>query len=282
MVKFQFKYLYFMVCIVIAILIAPYSYGSASIKSLDKLLVLSGLTDQIEQFPKLMKEGMQGAKGESSSLSDSAYTLILASIDQTILPSAIIVIVREALSIELSSTGAEQLLKWYESDLGRQITQAEADSSTADADNKILALESQLLANTERLGFAQSFDQLLGATDMNVELQKHSSVAIFSAMMTVAHPEQIVDISSFVDQIEALSEASRPVIKNDIMLAIIYAYQDIETKKLEKYESFLNEESSKKFNSIVVKSMSTAIELSISKWATSLASIFQHKGATAL
>mgnify|MGYP000211334146 FL=1 len=282
MVKFQFKYLYFMVCIVIAILIAPYSYGSASIKSLDKLLVLSGLTDQIEQFPKLMKEGMQGAKGESSSLSDSAYTLILASIDQTILPSAIIVIVREALSIELSSTGAEQLLKWYESDLGRQITQAEADSSTADADNKILALESQLLANTERLGFAQRFDQLLGATDMNVELQKHSSVAIFSAMMTAAHPEQIVDISPFVDQIEALSEASRPVIKNDIMLAFIYAYQDIETKKLEKYESFLNEESSKKFNRIVVKSMSTAIELSISKWATSLASIFQHKGATAL
>ncbi len=282
MVKFQFKYLYFMVCIVIAILIAPYSYGSASIKSLDKLLVLSGLTDQIEQFPKLMKEGMQGAKGESSSLSDSAYTLILASIDQTILPSAIIVIVREALSIELSSTGAEQLLKWYESDLGRQITQAEADSSTADADNKILALESQLLANTERLGFAQRFDQLLGATDMNVELQKHSSVAIFSAMMTAAHPEQIVDISPFVDQIEALSEASRPVIKNDIMLAFIYAYQDIETKKLEKYESFLNEESSKKFNSIVVKSMSTAIELSISKCATSLASIFQHKGATAL
>jgi hypothetical protein len=282
MVKFQFKYFYFMVCIVIAILIAPYSYGSASIKSLDKLLVLSGLTDQIEQFPKLMKDGMQEAKGEGSSLSDSAYALILASIDQTILPSAIIVIVREALSIELSSTGAEQLLKWYESDLGRQITQAEADSSTADADNKILALESRLLANTERLGFAQRFDQLLGATDMNVELQKHSSVAIFSAMMTAAHPEQIVDISPFVDQIEALSEASRPVIKNDIMLAFIYAYQDIETKKLEKYESFLNEESSKKFNSIVVKSMSAAIELSISKWATSLASIFQHKGATAL
>ncbi len=79
-----------------------------------------------------------------------------------------------------------------------------------------------------------------------------------------------------------MSDASRPVIKNDIMLAIIYAYQDIETKKLEKYESFLNEESTKKFNRIVVKSMSTAIELSISKWATSLASIFQHKGATAL
>lgn len=282
MIKFQFKYVCFLTCLFIAILIAPYSHASASVKSLDKILDLSGLTDQIEQFPELMKRGMQEAKSEGSSLSDSAYALILASIDQTILPSEIRAMVKAALTTELSSTDAKQLLRWYETDLGRQITRAEAASSASDAGSKILALESQLLANTERLGFAQRFDQLLGATDMNIELQKHSSVAIFSAMMAAAHPERTVDISPFIDQIKALSDQSRPVIENDIMLSFIYAYQDIETNKLEQYENFLNEDSSKIFNDIVVKSMSSAIEVSISKWATSLASIFQHKGATAL
>jgi hypothetical protein len=154
--------------------------------------------------------------------------------------------------------------------------------SSADADSKILALKSKLLTNTERLDFAQRFDQLLGASDMNIELQKHSSVAIFSAMMTAAHPQQVIGISLFLDQIAALSEQSRPVIEKNILLAFIYAYQDIETKKLVRYENFLNEVASKKFNRIVVKSLSAAIELSISKWAKLLVSIFQHKNFTIL
>lgn len=282
MLKLPLKNFHFMMCFVIAILISPISCASASEKSLDELIVLSGLRDQIEQFPQLMKAGMRSAKDESSTFSDSAYALILASIDQTILSSEILVRVKTALAIELSSADVELLLNWYVSDLGRQITQAEANSSTADADSKILALESQLLTNTERLDFAQRFDQLLGATDMNIELQKHSSVAIFSAMVAAAHPQQVTDISPFVDQIEALSEQSRPVIEKDILLAFIYAYQNIETKELVRYENFLNEVESKKFNRIVVKSLSAAIELSISKWARSLMSIFQHKNITVL
>jgi hypothetical protein len=282
MIKLPLKNFHLVMCFVIGILITPISYASASEKSLDELIVLSGLRGQIEQFPKLMKAGMQSAKDEGSTFSDSAYALILASIDQTILSSEILVMVKGALAIELSSADVEQLLSWYASDLGRQITQAEANSSTADADSKILALESQLLTNTERLDFAQRFDQLLGATDMNIELQKHSSVAIFSAMMTATHPQQVIDISPFLDQIETLSEQSRPVIEKDILLAFIYAYQDIETKELIRYENFLNEVKSKEFNRIVVKSLSAAIELSISKWSRSLVSIFQHKNITVL
>jgi hypothetical protein len=245
MIKLPLKNFHLVMCFVIGILITPTSYASASEKSLDELIVLSGLRGQIEQ-------------------------------------SEILVMVKGALAIELSSADVEQLLSWYASDLGRQITQAEANSSTADADSKILALESQLLTNTERLDFAQRFDQLLGATDMNIELQKHSSVAIFSAMMTATHPQQVIDISPFLDQIETLSEQSRPVIEKDILLAFIYAYQDIETKELIRYENFLNEVKSKEFNRIVVKSLSAAIELSISKWSRSLVSIFQHKNITVL
>ena len=177
---------------------------------------------------------------------------------------------------------AEQLLKWYESDLGKKITSAEASSSSSDAYDKILASEAQLLANTDRLAFAKRFDELLGATDMNIELQKHSSIAIFSALMTAAQPDKPVDISLFIDQIDALSAQSRPIIEKDVMLSFVYAYQNIKTNQLEEYETFLNKTTTKKFNNMVKKSMSTAMETSISKWATSLASIFQHKGAKVL
>lgn len=282
MIKTQFKSLYFLVFIFIAVLIASPSHGNVSEKSLKKILILSGLTDQIEQFPELIKLGMQEMKDQGSTFSDSAYALVIASIDQTILPSEINGTVKAALRDELSKKDAKQLLKWYESDLGKKITSAEASSSSADAYNKMLASEAQLLANTDRLAFAKRFDELLGATDMNVELQKLSSIAIFSALMTAAQPDKPVDILPFIDQIDALAEQSRSIVEKDVMLSFIYTYQDIKIHKLEQYEAFLNETSTKKFNATVKESMSAAIESSISKWATSLASIFQHKGAKAL
>lgn len=282
MINARFKPFYFFICIFIAVMIAPPSHGSVSDQSLVKILMLSGLTDQIEQFPELIKLGMQEMKDQGSTLSDSAYALVIASIDQTILPSEINSTVKDALRDDLSKKDAKQLLKWYESDLGKKITYVEASNSSADAYNKMLASEAELLANTDRLAFAKRFDELLGATDMNIELQKHSSVAIFSALMTAAQPDKVVDISPFIDQIDALSEQSRAIVEKDVILSFIYAYQDIKMNNLEQYETFLNETSTKKFNNIVRKSMSVAIEKSISKWATSLASIFQHKGAKAL
>jgi hypothetical protein len=58
MIKAQLKAFYSIVLIVIAIMIASPSYGSVSKISHNKILMLSGLTDQIEQFPKLIKLGM--------------------------------------------------------------------------------------------------------------------------------------------------------------------------------------------------------------------------------
>jgi hypothetical protein len=58
LIKSQLKVIYFIVLIVIAIMIASPSYGSVSKMSHNKILMLSGLTDQIEQFPKLIKLGM--------------------------------------------------------------------------------------------------------------------------------------------------------------------------------------------------------------------------------
>jgi hypothetical protein len=62
LIKSQLKAFYFIVLVVIAIMIASPSYGSVSKKSHNKILMLSGLTDQIEQFPELIKLGMQEIK----------------------------------------------------------------------------------------------------------------------------------------------------------------------------------------------------------------------------
>jgi DNA-binding transcriptional MerR regulator len=282
MIKLRLNKFYAVACLFVALLIVPHSHGSNFEKSLDNILMLSGLTDQVEQLPELMKLGMQESRGQSSALPDSVNALLIASIDQTILSAEIIEMIKGSLRDYLSVEDIEQLLKWYESDLGKKITSLEANSSSVETDKNILALEEELLANTERLAFAKRFDQLLGATDMNIELQKHSSIAIFSALMTASNPDDAVDMAPIVKKIETLSEQSRPVIEKDVILSFIYTYQDIDTSKLKQYEDFLNQESSRKFNTMVVKSMGTAIEKSISKWATSLASIFQHKGATAL
>jgi hypothetical protein len=54
LMKTKLKVFYFIVLIVIAIMIALPSYGSVSKISHNKILMLSGLTDQIERFPELI------------------------------------------------------------------------------------------------------------------------------------------------------------------------------------------------------------------------------------
>ncbi len=258
------------------------SAESISEESLDKVLQGSGLSAQIEQFPELLKAGMSDARGEEGALPEFAYDLILASIDQTILASDILSGIRSSLRSEISQSEANQLIKWYESPLGKKVSRAETDAANPEVYNEIAATEDQLLSDTERLESAKRFDDLLNATTMNADIQKHTSIAIFSAVMTARNPNKNLDVAPFSTYLDSIAEQTKATLQKDIWLSFIYSYKDIPFDELTAYEAFLNKQSSKHFNSVVVESMSREIESSISKWATSLTSILKRKGAAAI
>lgn len=250
--------------------------------SLDKILQGSGLVAQIEQFPELIKAGMEDARGQEGALPEFAYNLILASIDQTILAADILSGIETSLRNNISQGDASQLIKWYESPLGKKVSRLEALAAKPETYDEMAATEEQLLANTKRLESAKRFDDLLNATAMNASIQKHTSIAIFSAVMAARNPNEEVNVAPLKEYLDSIEEQTRQVIKKDILLSFIYSYKDISFEELILYEDFLNTQGAKNFNKAVVKSMQHEIEIAISKWAMSLTSILRRKGATAI
>lgn len=277
-----------LVCYLWLLLLVPISlpvYASTekiSEESLDKILHGSGLVTQIEQFPELIKAGMEEARGQEGALPEFAYDLILASIDQTILAADILSGIQASLRDSITQDDARQLIKWYESPLGKKVSRAEMLAATPDTYDEIVAIEKQLLENTERLESAKRFDDLLNATTMNTSIQKYTSIAMFSAVMTARNPNEAVNIAPFKAYLDSIEGQTRETIKKDILLSFIYSYKDIPFEELTLYEDFLNTQGAKNFNRVVVKSMRREIENAIGKWAMSLTSILRRKGATTL
>tara|TARA_B110001450_G_C17564677_1_gene458262 strand:- start:167 stop:1000 length:834 start_codon:yes stop_codon:yes gene_type:complete len=273
MIKYQYKLL----LVAIFFFASPLSYADVSDESINKLLELSGLTMQVDQFPDLIKAGMEQAKQQGTPIPDSEYSSMVNSANESILPSEIIEGIRVSLKKSINEKEAQKLLAWYESDLGKEITHAEESASTLEAYNQMMQSAQSLLENSERVEFANRLDLLLGATDMTMGIQEHTGIAVYSAIMTAMQPGTPLNIEPFKAQMDAASEQTRAAVKQMVTISFVYSYKNIETNKLKKYETFLNDFTTMKFNKTIMDSMNRGLESSVSKWADLLAQIFKNK-----
>ncbi|MFW5450357.1 MAG: DUF2059 domain-containing protein [Methylophagaceae bacterium] len=273
MIKYQYKLL----IVTILCCISSLSFAEISDKSLNKILDLSGLTAQIEQFPDLIKVGMETAKQQGNPISDAKYNAIKTSVNESVLPSEILEYIRQSLKKSISEQEAQQLLLWYESDLGKEITNAEEKASTAESYQHMMQSAESLLAKSQHVKFANRLDELLGTTDMAMTLQNHTSIAVYSAVVMAIQPDTPLNIEPFKAQIDAASSQTRAALEQIVVLSFVYSYQEIALDKLNKYETFLNKPAAMKFSSIAIASMNRGLETSLSKWAEALAVILTSK-----
>lgn len=273
MIKYQYK----LFLVTIFFFVASLSHAEVSDESINKLLDLSGLSMQVEQFPGLIKAGMEQAKKQGTPIPNAEYSSMVKSANESILPSEIIGGIRVSLKKSINEKEAQKLLAWYESDLGKEITQAEESASTPEAYQQMMQSAQSLLDNSERVEFANRLDVLLGATDMTMDIQKYSGIAVYSAIFTAMQPDTPLNIEPFKAQMDAANAKTRAAIKQMITISFVYSYKNIESENLKKYEMFLNDATTMKFNKTIMDSMSRELESSVSKWADVLAQIFKSK-----
>lgn len=271
------KHKYHIFLVAISFLFSTFSYAEVSDESINKLLVFSGITMQVEQFPEVVKVGIGQAKQQGTPIPDVEFSLILNSIDESFKPLSMIETIRKSIKKTINEEEAKKLLAWYQSDLGRKITRAEERASTPEAYQKMMYLEQTLFSNSEQVEFVQRLDLLLGATDTAVELHKYTGIAVYSAIMTAIQPDVPLDLEPFIAQVEAASYQTRIASKEMVTLSFLYAYRNIKIDKLREYESFLNNTSTMKFNQVVIDSMNKGFETSVSKFANALAEILKTK-----
>lgn len=250
-------------------------HAAVSDETITRILDLSGLTEQVGQFPGLIKAGMEQARQQGANISDAQFSAMVSSVDRSILPSDTIESIKGSLRKSMTEAEASQLLSWYESDLGKEITRAEEKASSPEAYQQMMQGAQSLLADTERVNFAKRLDALVGATDMGLHLQEYSGIAVYSAVMAINQPGVPLNIEPFKAQMEAAGAQTRAAMEQMVIISYVYAYQGIEKDKLAKYEEFLNSPATTRFNKTVTNGISRGLEESVSRWAGELASVLQ-------
>lgn len=252
------------------------SLGEVPDDSVRKLLDLSGLTMQINQFPGLIKTGLEQAHQQGAAIPDAEFAAMLKSADESILPSEILEGIRISIKNSISEAQAKDVLAWYESDLGKQITAAEENASTPDAYQEMMQKAQSLLSDTERVAFAKRLDTLMSSTDMTMSIQEFSGLAVFSAIMTAMQPGVPLNVDPFKAQMAATRSQTRAAVEQMVVVSFVYSYQAIDLESLKKYEDFLSTPSATKFNKTVTDSMNREFSSAISKWADELAVVFKN------
>ncbi|WP_020406417.1 DUF2059 domain-containing protein [Hahella ganghwensis] len=237
--------------------------ASPSDESIDDILELSGVTSQVADYPGMIQAGfMQGAQ-QSGSISESDAANIIDSINRTVVPAAILGDIRASVKKSVSENDIEEIQKWYKSDLGQEITNAEKAASTPESIQQMMGSAQELMQDTKRLEFAKRLDQLLGATEMTLDLQRSTSIAVYTAMMSAVQPDQEPDIQAIEDQMTAMESQMRASIEQYVAVSFIYTYQSISEEKLAKYETFLGTDAARKFNDSLIEGLKVGLKQAV-------------------
>ncbi len=249
--------------------------ASSDDKTIDRLIDLSGLTKQVEMLPEMLKTGLQEGAQQGGGLPADKMMALMQSVDGNVSPLAILTPIHESLKASLSGDEVEQLLAWYESDLGKKITAIEEQASTTEAYMDMMEKAPQLMADTKRVESAMKMDELLGATEMGVNAQMSISLAVVSAMMKIAAPDQEVQLDGFKAQMAAMEPQMKAGVQQMTILSFVYTYQSVDDARMAKYMAFLDNTTTRKFNDLAVAGMTKGLETAIAKWVGDLSSLLK-------
>lgn len=243
--------------------------ATPSDKSVATLLELSGIDQQISEFPGAMKSGIAQA-GQAGQIPANLATQMQQQIDISLNEGRMLAGIQQSVQQQMTAAEVTELLAWYQSDTGRLITAEEAKASDPKAQQEMMAQAQQLMQQTPRVKQAQRINQAAGVTEITVEMQKQVSIAIFAALSQAMQPQQEPNIAGFKAQLTKIEPQIRQQLNQVVVVALVYTYRNLETEPLTAYENFLIQPATQKFNRTVTASISQSIESVVLQWAANM------------
>lgn len=134
-----------------------------------------------------------------------------------------------------------------------------------------------LLADQERVGIANTLDELTHSTDRAIQIGENAEMAVFTALSKAINPEKPVPVEAFKSQMSAQKQQIRTETKQMVTISSVYTYKDIDISSLKKYIEFNERPNTQKFNNSVMKGMDAAFNQAIDNLAASMATAFKEK-----
>jgi len=240
--------------------------------SVRELYIKSGLSKQIEQLPSLMQSVFNQSVEEDDQdqkLPKQVRAAMMAGIREAFAPDRVKEVVLSELDGKLTSGDTGELLKWFDSPLGRKCTQLEEIASTpeAQADMRQYAARLQDSPPTpERMKMLRELDSALKETENAVEVAIQAQVAITLALMATLPKEQQKSLDEVSRELENAKPVLNSTVRSQVVMQLLYTYRSLTEPEIRQYAEFAGSPSGSRFNTLVITALKKALLEGAVKW----------------
>lgn len=245
--------------------------------NVDQLLQKSGLLTQIEAVPTMMKAGFAQA-ANNPNMSTDVLEKVIELADKHVNVAAFKKTLAVALTKQMSDKEIQQVMQWYQSDLGKKIVAADAQATDPNFIAQTQQQAQTLMQDTKRIEFAGRIDSLLGLTDRMVDMQTNVTIAMYGVMGAMSG--QAMETEMLRSQVSAQMASQRSRVETMIAVMTVATYKDFSEQQLNQYEQFVNSDAGRQFNQLVFNHLLTWIEQSSTAWIESVVKLTQQAPKT--
>ncbi|MCO4780785.1 MAG: hypothetical protein KC646_00570 [Candidatus Cloacimonetes bacterium] len=243
-------------------------------ESFQKLMTLSGITKQVAEYPALIISGMNQSRLQGPPISEVLFTELTNATSSAFQASYFLDAIGHEIKSNVSEENAQKLFVWYESKLGKHVTQLEESASTPQAFQEMIQNARSLFAKKERLAMASTLDSFVNATEMTYQTQRDIALAVFSAISQANEEHPTKAINAFKIELDSQKGQMLNNSKQMVLLSLVYSYQSLDIEDLKQYLNFVGHPDTKAFNDATMKGLTKGFQKSTELLSTAAAKVF--------
>jgi len=228
-------------------------------RSIETLMVKSGLNKQLEQTAPMFQAGMAQQNQESKALSPEEINELSGIAARAFDPKTLKENVQKYLQANLSETDIQAALAWLNSPLGERITRLEEDGSTPAAYAEMQKMAGSLTGNAGRVELARKLDNAVKATETGLAVALNIQTAMIAALTSGTAPEMRPTMDNIEKEMGKNKGQIRFAIEQATLLSFLYSYRGLSDAEIGKYIDFANSASGKKYHAVTSEGVNAAM-----------------------
>jgi len=239
---------------------------AADVQSLGRLLVASGVDGQMSVFEKMV----QGSLAQNPAIEGEQREVLQHIAMESFRGDVIYRHVEAVVESALQPGDLETLLLWYDSPLGKRITELELQSLEPGSLPALQAAAADLAENKERISSAARLDALTQSAALGVTLQQRAMLANAMAESIAANPESPVDTRVLDAQLQQHQSAMQQLMQQQTLLSLAFTYRALPLEKIASYESFLSTSAAQRYQQGLQSGLLAGVEATLGDWEAGL------------
>jgi hypothetical protein len=234
--------------------------GKADEQLVKQLMLKSGLSKQIEQFPAMMETDIVSANQEAGNMmSQSELDDLIRMALEAFNADTMNAIVQKHIQQNLKERDIRAVLKWLNSSLGKRISKLEEEASRPEAYEKIQAMAGEIDKKRTRAALLAKLDDAVKATDVGVSISTNIQVAFILALTAGMPADHRPSVDDILSEVNKDSEQLRTTIRKETLAGFMYAYRSLKDAEIKRYIAFAESKSGKRYHAITAEGLNHAV-----------------------